>query len=121
MVFGILARSLSLRGSYLKSSPLTKNHISKHNCCQRPNSLSLTFFFKFSERHYEAFRLRRKDGAGILSVVPGTHHQSAKVIFDDNHTVDFKYIWVSTEFCNLQVISVENTVRHYNGSFHDFF
>lgn len=46
------------------------------------------------ERNYEAFKLKRKDDVSILSVVPGTRHQSAKIIFDDNRTADFKYIWV---------------------------
>ena len=54
-------------------------------------------FNLLKERNYEAnsFRLKPNDKVNILSVVQGSHHQSAKVIFDDNRTVDFKYIWVN--------------------------
>jgi len=45
-------------------------------------------------RNYEAFNAKFKDKMGVLSVVPGSHHQSAKIIFDDNRTADFKYIWL---------------------------
>ncbi|KAI9552810.1 hypothetical protein GHT06_020690 [Daphnia sinensis] len=49
-----------------------------------------------SKRYYEAFRLKQKNKVNILSVVPGGHQQSAKIIFDDSPstTVNFKYIWL---------------------------
>jgi hypothetical protein len=65
-------------------------------------SVCETSFISFLniERHYEAFSLKHKNKVSILSVVPGGHHQSAKIIFDDSPstTVNFKYIWVRGYF-----------------------
>lgn len=46
-----------------------------------------------SKRNYEAFKVKERDSVGIVSVVPGKS-SSARIIFDDNRTADFKYIWL---------------------------